>query len=476
MSCLAIISLCGYLYLSHTWRNATFYLMPARFWELGAGGIVFMLRNRGTGANAGFLAPVSALALLPGFYLPESLQPAATAWTVACTSLLLLTINPGQTIHAILTWRPVVFTGRISYSLYLWHWSMLVLGRWSIGTSAVASAILLALTVLLAILTYFLIEKPLRHASWASSNLRTIAAGLAVMVPAFVIIHGQIPQLRSRYNNNLPAMLGISGPGEAADVPCHGREKLAKLADPFRACLSASRTAAKPHVIYLLGDSHAAQLYAMTSDAADDLPYSVRFINMGDPDEFPQVFIGGNSKSKLLDFLIENGASGDIIAVSFHRGHLNDIRDRHIPLSVNPAGMKRADAFAAGMRPYLQRWLNQGGKVIFIQDTPLMAAIATSSTCAMQQKLFGESSCSVTIEQDLHTRTPQDMVYSSLAREFSQIRLWDPLPLIYRGNSRLDVVRENGEYVMWDWNHITGQQANALAPHFREFLLTRMAP
>ncbi len=213
----------------------------------------------------------------------------------------------------------------------------------------------------------------------------------------------------------------------------------------------------------------------MAAAAAKDLPFSVRFINLEDARDFPAGFIVGVRESKLLDFLADRLIPGDVVAVAFHRGHFNRRRDKHIPLgAAAPTANPKAEAFVNGFRPYIGRWEKRGVKVVLIHDTPLMNAVATSSACFLQIKLFGHSICRVSAAQDLHTRSAQDRAFASLAASSRSVFLWDPLPAIYRGNPTLDVADGEGNYIMLDWNHITEYQSVMLAPVFQAFLKERV--
>jgi hypothetical protein len=130
----------------------------------------------------------------------------------------------------------------------------------------------------------------------------------------------------------------------------------------------------------------------------------------------------------------------------------------------------KAESFVAGLKRYAGEWQARGVKLLLIRDTPLMNVVATSSACALQIKLFGQSICKVSRTQDLHTRSVQDKAFNTLAALSDNVLLWDPLPLIYRDRPYLDVVSENGNYIMWDWNHITEQESVRLAPMFKEFI------
>jgi hypothetical protein len=449
--------------------------MPTRFWELCAGGLVYLLLVRGPAADTNVGTSLSALGLAICFLLPTDWQLASTLMAVTCTSLLILTLRKNQIVYKALTLRPVVFVGTISYSLYLWHWSILVLGKWTIGDSFFASIILIALTILFSLASYFLIEKPLRYSQWGASDRRTITIGILILIPSVIVVHSLIPSFSKQYYHNIAALLDVSPPKPWLNrIACHGKRKIAELASPFQTCLSARRTNEKPNIIYLLGDSHAAHLHPMMTEATHELGFSVRFINPEDRNDFPYGFMKGQKTSKILDFVADNSVANDVVAIAFHRGRLNERRDKHIPLTETVSLNDKSRMFISGMKKYIQKLEKKGVHIILINDTPLMNTVTTSSTCLIQIKMFGKSICRVEKKQDLHTRLRQDMTFFAIKKNHDRTSIWDPSQYIYKNKSYLDVVDENGKYIMWDWNHITKRQSTLLAPEFQNFIKAKI--
>jgi len=138
-----------------------FYLMPARFWELAAGCMAFLLhaghvlRERPSWSRlrwAGSFAAV--LALGAGLLSAEPQQTVATPAVVLATALLLLTLTGHGPLERILCHRLCVGLGMGSYSLYLWHWPLIVLARWSVGVSAGTLPLLLLAMALCTVFSY----------------------------------------------------------------------------------------------------------------------------------------------------------------------------------------------------------------------------------------------------------------------------------------------------------------------------------
>ncbi len=187
-------------------RVAAFYLPQTRFWELMIGaalayytinggmrldGLAVMPWRRGTPEPAsrlnGLISVVGPV-LIAGaiaFLSDGSEFPGWRALVPTMGAFLVIASGPRAWFNQVILGHPVlVFIGLISYPLYLWHWPLLTFGRiLSSGTPPLAERIgLVACSVILAYLTYALIERQVRR-----SRRPTVVAALLV---AMTIIGG----------------------------------------------------------------------------------------------------------------------------------------------------------------------------------------------------------------------------------------------------------------------------------------------
>jgi len=92
--------------------------------------------------------------------------------------------------HRLLSLRPLRFLGDISYSLYLWHWPLLILGAayWGTHDTFVVRCSLIIASVVVAAASYYGLENPMRHtkvlsvASWRGLLLWPVALGVVVSI------------------------------------------------------------------------------------------------------------------------------------------------------------------------------------------------------------------------------------------------------------------------------------------------------
>lgn len=194
--CLAIGSLALYFHLGFN-TQASFYLMPSRFWELASGALVCLLQILRPGKDfvrarsqsldrcrsfldLGLLGCLLILIALP--------VPLATAWKpifVAASAGLLASLKESSPLGRLTSLPPFLLVGVASYSLYLWHWPLIVLFRWTLGVNALTILPLLVAIALLAALS-FIVEKRFRY----GRSIHGIARPLAIYPLATLVTGG----------------------------------------------------------------------------------------------------------------------------------------------------------------------------------------------------------------------------------------------------------------------------------------------
>lgn len=173
--------------------SATFYLLPTRAWELLLGGLLCFLpvpaeRQKSLFPLAGLvgLGMILACAL---WYTRQTKFPGLAALPPCLGAALIMHSNAGRLNFTgrLLSLRPVVFIGLISYSLYLWHWPLLAFSRYWLGEELPPGVVLgvLAASLVLATLSWRYVETPLRRPRPGESPGRVVA-GLCCTAPVLV--------------------------------------------------------------------------------------------------------------------------------------------------------------------------------------------------------------------------------------------------------------------------------------------------
>lgn len=182
----------------HGWRaypDASFYLPTSRAWELMAGSLAAFVARRERAldpwfSGLGLLAIVGSMLVFTEDTPSPSLYAAVP---VLGTIAVLLFNRPGTPAYRLLSLRPMVFVGLISYSAYLWHQPLFAFARivQFDPPSGAEMAGLTLLTLALAWLTWKFVEQPFRTARTMPTRPFAIgmAGGTALLVGAGVFLH-----------------------------------------------------------------------------------------------------------------------------------------------------------------------------------------------------------------------------------------------------------------------------------------------
>jgi peptidoglycan/LPS O-acetylase OafA/YrhL len=269
---LALLSFAASAVGVYTRPGSTYYLPHTRAWELLAGTILALEivpppRTR-LGRDLSSLIGL-ALVLFSGFVFTGTTPFPGAAALLPCAGAALL-IAAGVTgpslVGRLLSTPPFVFVGLISYSLYLWHWPLLLIDQYEYFPAVqLAKPWLLLAMFAVATLSWRFIEQPFRSGALRLPQRQLfVSAAVAVVLvsalSAWAVVSDGIP---ARFS---PQMLAL------AQYPESGwRESqwtglcFAYAAVPTIAPQCLAPNPGRPHFL-LFGDSHAAHLsYGLTT-------------------------------------------------------------------------------------------------------------------------------------------------------------------------------------------------------------------
>lgn len=262
---LTILSFALNLWTTAHWLVFAFYWFPPRAWELLIGALPAVkaippLPTRAAREAAGLVgvALIAAAVFLPLEHFPFpgyiALLPCLGTWFVIYAG----EAGPSITRTA-LSFRPLVFVGTISYSLYLWHWPIIVFAGHQPFHPMRKVEILIAFV--LAFVSFEYIERPFRGSTSSFSRSQIFAFGalasavtIAFGIAAFNsggLLKRYSPDERQRVMSNLARMddYNYSCGNWKTDVHTLADIKFCSLGDSM------------PHKIMFWGDSHVEQLY-----------------------------------------------------------------------------------------------------------------------------------------------------------------------------------------------------------------------
>jgi peptidoglycan/LPS O-acetylase OafA/YrhL len=259
--------------LTVRWPSASFYLLPTRAWELLTGAV--LAAGSGLGGTTAMRSPIVRQILawtgLTMIGASAVVYDAATPFPDVYAALpvlgtaALIFANTGfrTTVGAALSARPLLFLGRVSYSLYLWHWVALVLVHWTAFGQPRQSVKLaaIAVAVLFAYASWRWIENPVR----ARTVLRSDRALLATAGVATLLTIGYGYAAASSAGFPARAAVAMDAPSRSPrEGECFDDSSVGSIV----LCDIGVRTA-EPASFVVIGDSHAlAMLPALDELAA----------------------------------------------------------------------------------------------------------------------------------------------------------------------------------------------------------------
>jgi peptidoglycan/LPS O-acetylase OafA/YrhL len=296
---LTLASLVGFIYLYQVNQPAAYFLMPPRFWEMAAGCLIFIGFQKRARIEQTLeqVPPLLVVAALVGvMLLPVAAAVPATIGVVVLSAVLIACLKQGTAAYKFFTLEKVVYVGLISYSLYLWHWTVLCISRWTIGIHWWSAPLQATTMILLATLSFRFIESPLRQSN-ALKRFGVIGLGAVSIVASAV------------------AALGISATRKSLFLG--GKT----IYEDNRLYHSLDLRGNSGQRLIVLGDSHAGAIGALLEELNKQDGFSIKMhsrgagipgVNGEDPTEF---------KVKALNYYKDNlSAKDSVVLVTNYQG------------------------------------------------------------------------------------------------------------------------------------------------------------
>jgi peptidoglycan/LPS O-acetylase OafA/YrhL/lysophospholipase L1-like esterase len=258
------LSLLLSIYAANNYSEAGFYLLPSRVWEFGFGALIAIYgRHLILTQSYAFLCQIIGLLFVavPIFIFDESTPfPSFYALLpVIGTGILILTNKTKTLIISIIGSKPLVYIGLISYSVYLWHWPIIVLNNWLFldENSATHTAIIIFMSYLLGYISYKFVELPTRNKIKLSDNRLVIGlavSSLVIVISSIYLLYKSNAFLVDPQNIYTPQYNSAIEPEKSrekcTDLFLKGKSDLCRLG-PFK----------RENIdLFIWGDSHAGSM------------------------------------------------------------------------------------------------------------------------------------------------------------------------------------------------------------------------
>ena len=474
-----------------------FYLLPPRFWQLAAGVLLYQAFATGwlarlSRASRIVLLLASALLLGAGLVATrESHAPwpdgiASVAGTVGLVAALLVAPAANPAIR-LLASKPMRNLGFLSYSLYLWHWPVIVLMRWTTGIDAPwQKACALAVAFVLAAFSYHCVETPLRRGRWI---VRQRPALVIVAGVLYAILSAQAVRMLQAHDDRLSLSTVTRNradwyPEDAQTVPlrsgCEVRKRTEALGEGsvWAYARIGCGVSHESSTLFVAGDSHATAYIALLRQYVMDTGIEVRIYQVPDC-QFFGLRKSWNAEARSCKPII--GAAMTDIARRARRGDvlfLPSLRLERLSdqwATVDRAAVEtrnlnrtsqavRRSGFMKARRELLPL-AERGVRVVFEAPTPLFPAPAYRCSDAFNRD---NPVCAGGLElprAELEAyRAPVLHTMQALAEGLPHATVWDPFPLLCPGATCHAM--ENGKPLFFDGDHLSGYGNSRLLPDF----------
>jgi peptidoglycan/LPS O-acetylase OafA/YrhL len=277
---LAVASLTYCIFLTSADPTAAYYSPLSRGWELAVGGLLASLHARGFAARTGALSgtvSIVALVSIPlsaVLFIREVDFPGWQALLPVAATAAIIWFGAGTWANrTVLSWRPVVYIGLISYPLYLWHWVLLAFLRiQDPQPPGIVLILTLGASVVLAAATFHFVERPVKQVPLAKASIALVT------IMALVLVFGVAANaLRLAGVKLTPMQTALSkayDPEPAYRFHKCFLDSAAQASSDFAAECGKSAGSEKPALL-LWGDSLAAQLYPGLLARGGSLGYAI---------------------------------------------------------------------------------------------------------------------------------------------------------------------------------------------------------
>ncbi|MGW2095641.1 acyltransferase family protein [Promicromonospora sukumoe] len=479
---------------------SAYFATTTRLWELGAGGLLAVMLRHTPRLVAGrsLLALAGVATIMVGAFVLTAASPfpgvAALVPVLGAVAIVAAgrTSGPGS-----LTWlvdRPwVQWLGNVSYSVYLWHFPVIVgFEAWANRQPHVLESLgLLAVSLLLAQLSYVWVELPVRRARWAGrGNTRVLlAAATAMAVTAGVavtpMVRAQVQQQEWQQEAqgvvvgmgsgfgaeavdgaNVPAFVAEAGPVIVPNLQDVHKE----LSRTYAACAAKATAGTTPRcefgdpagkrTLALVGDSHVRMFASPVVDAARERGWRVvTYLHNSCPfslDEREMQFSKPclRSNQETLDALVAEAP--DLVVTGIYA---DSVFKGTVP------------GYAPGVGGLVQAWdtlQEAGSRVVVIKDAPRPRADVLECVADHEEE---PGLCSVPREEAFDYPGHKTLTEAARIAGVDVIDLSDR----YCGPQRCMPVVGN-VMVYRDNNHVTDTYARSLQPYVAEGLWPKDGP
>ncbi len=461
---------------------ADFYLPLARFWEILLGAMLVCAERSGAARlPPGWRTPLSLLggaAILAAALLLRGTD-SFPGWRAAFPVLgaaMVLAAGPSAWVNRrLLSARPMVWAGLISYPLYLWHWPLLAFARIVAGAEPAAAerAALLAASVVLATITCLALERPLRFGRHGGVKAAALCA-LMLAVAYAGVNDWQRGGLRFRAVVKDAPLTGVAAIGNSS--PFVSGCALAGSGRWLGFCMTDTR---EPPRYAIWGDSHAEALFWGLTRVSQP---GRRWVLVGRHTCAPMAGMQRLTHNQLpaapatdpaecaaaneaaLRFVLSADSVRVVLIATARR-----VLERE-SYAQQPGGPPQAQGAAEGIGALVDMLERAGKRVVFLHDNPFVAepancAARRTGIAALDAVLPARRDAACTLAYDAYAATlaPYRRLIAALQAAHPALTVFDPTPLLCDVAANRCPMTQNGDFLYSYSDHVSSHGAARIA-------------
>ncbi|WP_395610048.1 acyltransferase family protein [Pseudomonas sp. B22129] len=444
-----------------------FFLLPMRAWELLAGSMLAVMPARAQRISPLWAQLVSAASL--GLILVAVVgYDASTAFPGAAALLPVLGVvgliwaNGQQTtlVGRLLGSRLLVGIGLISYSWYLWHWPVLVFGKYAsiFGLAPWEVAALFLLSLLLGYVSWRFVEGPFRERRLLAGNRAVLAAGLIGLAGLGLIGKGLVWSDGFTWRLSPQALQFAKAYTWAPDLMnCLSDDKKNNHRE---LCHFGPQAGASRALVW--GDSHASALIPAMKDAAGKYGFSITQAGYSGcvPFSRKENTPGCNAYNERVTQLLNRDSFSDVMLVARWSLYVYGERNGDTGAAIHDPVTGKYDRgtaehlFAEGVAALVQQLRASGHRVWLVKEVPLQAFNVPYrlSRLAMQGRPTDQEG--LPLAEHLERQAYISAVFARITAADPGVQMLDPAPKLCDANGwcRAEL---GGQSLYTDDNHLS---------------------
>lgn len=468
-------------------KSIGFYFIASRAWELLVGALVFFVASKwslkplfrtlfSVGGLMCIVYSIVVLDVTASFPGMRALIP-----TVGTALIIWSGSEATSRVHTMLSVRPLVLLGLISYSFYLWHWPMIVfLQTYGVQFDALWAGWMFAVLCVLSYISYRYIEQPIRKRRALASNTAFVATMLATLV--FLVLLGYVlqrPASAERIPQDIREVGLIETDIEGEYLHCQTSDFYMIDSEKKGPCLLGAEASKDPVRGVLWGDSHARVIAPIIDELAREKGIAVAFFADNGCVPVPGVVTRPvrefctQTTRYAIDF-IEHENVPIVILVANWDAHINGWGDSiYSDIQLAEESHRLGDdatpeeIFKTYFDELAQRFLSEGRQLYILDQMPIHDTF-NRRDAFYYRLLHGDLPKFDTLAYDDYLAEMGKVrdVFSALT-EYRNVHVLDPADILCDVDSKCDLMR-NGKVLYYDRSHLDYIGASLLRPLLKE--------